>query len=61
MAKALADRIDTDDPVEAAYGLLFQRSPTPVELSAATQLLSAHGREAFCRALLNANELIYIE
>ena len=28
---------------------------------AATQLNTAHGTEAFCRALLNANELLYLE
>jgi Protein of unknown function (DUF1553)/Protein of unknown function (DUF1549)/Planctomycete cytochrome C len=61
MAKALGKRIGEDSPIETAYRLLFQRSPSPLEHHAATELLTAHGREAFCRALLNANELIYIE
>jgi len=61
MAKALSSRLGDDNPVEVAYGILFQRPPTTVELSAANQLIATHGPYAFCRALLNANELIYIE
>ena len=34
---------------------------TKKELVAATHLVTLHGTEAFCRALLNANELVYIE
>jgi hypothetical protein len=61
MAQALSARLDDDSPVESAYDILFQRSPTTMELNAAKQLISTYGRVAFCRALLNANELIYIE
>ncbi len=61
MAKSLSARLGNGNSVETAYSLLFQRLPTAVELRAGNQLISIHGREAFCRALLNANELIYIE
>jgi Protein of unknown function (DUF1553)/Protein of unknown function (DUF1549)/Planctomycete cytochrome C/F5/8 type C domain len=61
MAKALTDRIQTGDAVTQAYRLAFQRDPTLKEHEAATQLITTHGPEAFCRALLNANELIYLE
>lgn len=61
MAKALAARLQSGDPVQQAYRLTFQREPTAKEHAAATQLIASHGAEAFCRALLNANELLYLE
>jgi len=61
MAKALAARLDARDPIASAYRLAFLRPPTTKERAAAEKLLAAHGRDAFCRALLNANELIYLE
>ena len=61
MAKFLSARIQSSDPITRAYHLAFQRDPTAKEHQAATQLITAHGPEAFCRALLNANELLYIE
>ncbi len=61
MAKSLSTRIQSNDPVTQAYQLAFQRNPTTKEHQAATQLISMHGTEAFCRALLNANELLYLE
>jgi mono/diheme cytochrome c family protein len=61
MARALAARLDEEDPVASAYRLAFQRPPDAKERSAADKLVATHGREAFCRALLNANELIHLE
>ncbi|MBI5773790.1 MAG: DUF1553 domain-containing protein [Verrucomicrobia bacterium] len=61
MAKALAARLDAQDAVGSAYRLTFQRPPTRKERDTATKLIATHGREAFCRALLNANEFIYLE
>ncbi len=61
LAAALAARLDTSDPVGQAYALAFQRPPTAPEKTAALALIARHGREAFCRALLNANELIYLD
>jgi mono/diheme cytochrome c family protein len=61
MAKALAARLNEKDVVASAYKLAFQRPPRAKERAAADRLIAAHGCEAFCRALLNANELIYIE
>jgi len=34
---------------------------TPKEREAATKLIASHGVPAFCRALLNSNELIYLD
>jgi hypothetical protein len=61
MAKALAKRIDGPEAVEAAYTLVFQRQPTVTESSAAHALITKHGLNAFCRALLNSNELLFLE
>lgn len=61
MAGALADRLPQANTVEAAYQILFQRKPETMEVQAAEQLISGHGLRAFCRALLNANELIYLD
>jgi hypothetical protein len=62
----LADRIareagpDLADQTRHAFALLFQRGPTPVEQRAACELAAGQGMRAVCRALLNANEFIYV-
>ena len=61
MATVIAARLDAKDPVGSVYGLAFQRPPTAKERTAANNLIAAHGRASFCRALLNANELLYLE
>ena len=61
MAKALAARLDGPDPIAQAYSIALQRQPTTTERSAAEKLIAQHGKTAFCRALLNANEVIFIE
>ena len=67
MAHALAERLrenaDANDPdaqVRQAFELAFLRTPSETEAAAAVQLIHAHGLEAFCRALFNANELMYV-
>jgi mono/diheme cytochrome c family protein len=68
MAAAFARRIEKESDtgttpvrVERAYAIAIQRPPRPAERDAAVQLIEAHGLDAFCRALLNANELIHLE
>lgn len=61
MAQALANRVNGPEAVEIAYTLAFQRRPTAVESGAAHALIAKHGLAAFCRALLNSNELLYLE
>jgi hypothetical protein len=61
MAKALAARLNGPDPIAQAYSIALQRQPTTTERSAAEKLIAQHGKTAFCRALLNANEVIFIE
>jgi len=65
MAKALAGRLLrqtlTQGQVEEAFQLAFQRPPRPMEMEASIAMIEKHGLEAFSRALLNANELIYLD
>jgi hypothetical protein len=61
MAEALAKRAAGPDAVTKLYALAIQRKPTPEERAAAEPLLAAHGLPALCRALLNANELMFVD
>jgi len=61
MVEALAERVGNGDAITNAYALLFQRAPSETERHAARTLIAAHGLRAFCRALLNANELLFLE
>ncbi len=67
MAAALSERLkreagdDAAAQVRLAYRLAFGRIPGEEELAEASRLAAAHGLRAFCRALLNASELIYLE
>ena len=49
------------DQILLAYQLLFSRSPEPKELDLAKDLIREHGLLVFCRALLNSNEVIYVD
>lgn len=70
MSAALASRVtqQTADAkenqitkqVELAFSLLFSRTPDAAESKAAGQLINDHGLRAFCRALLNSNEFMYL-
>ena len=46
--------------VKHAYLLAFARHPISDELAAAKSLIEQHGLLVFCRALFNANELVYV-
>ncbi len=66
MADALAERVKKEMPndeaaqVRRALALTFQRRATQAEEAAALQLIKQYGWRAFGRALLNANELLYV-
>jgi hypothetical protein len=51
--------MDAEKQVRRAFALAFQRQPELDELRAATKLITKQGLPAFCRALFNANELVY--
>jgi hypothetical protein len=67
MADALTERVKQDAPndeaaqVRRAFALALQRQPSREEETAALQLLAKYGWRAFGRALLNANELFYVQ
>ncbi|HEY1067228.1 MAG TPA: hypothetical protein VGE52_14000, partial [Pirellulales bacterium] len=46
--------------VRRAFELAYSREPTDHELQAGVTLIEKHGLRAFCRAVLNSNELIHV-
>jgi hypothetical protein len=52
---------DRPAQVRRAFRLAFQRPPTAKELAAGVELVDAHGLAALGRALLNANEFLYVD
>ena len=62
-----AERVEKDagrDPaaqVKRSFALAFQRAPSEKELAAATKLVKEHGLAALCRAVLNANEFVFLD
>lgn len=51
---------DADAQLRRAFALAFQRAPERDELKASAKLIREQGLTAFCRALLNANEFVYL-
>jgi hypothetical protein len=47
--------------VKRAFALAFQRQPSAKELAAGRQLVKEHGLPSLCRALLNANEFVFVD
>jgi len=65
-AEYLASRVnkETPDPqaqCQRVFQLAFQRQATDAELKAASQLVEQQGLFSLCRALLNANEFVYLD
>lgn len=54
------ERTDLPAQVQRAFELVFQRAPTSEELSNAIALAKNDSLETLCRALLNANEFLYV-
>ncbi|GEP44902.1 DUF1553 domain-containing protein [Brevifollis gellanilyticus] len=66
MAAALAARggdwkADPGAAITRTYRHCFQREPSQKEIAMATEFLRGQPPTALCRALLNSNELIYLE
>ena len=47
--------------VRRVFRLAFQREPSAAESNAAMELVEKHGLAALCRAVLNANEFLYLD
>ncbi len=66
-ATYFAERVEKDAGADAGaqvkrvFALAFQRAPTEKELAAATKLVKDHGLAALCRAVLNANEFVFVD
>jgi hypothetical protein len=66
LADALVERVKREAhqsnlaQVRRAFALAFQRLPAADEDRAASALIAEYGWRAFARALLNANELLYV-
>ena len=46
--------------IRQAFQLTFHRQPTADEFTEAVELIQSHGLEAFCRAMFNANEFLFV-
>jgi hypothetical protein len=61
-----ADRLERERPnkpedqVDRAFSLAFERRPSSEELRASMRFIQENDLKLFCRALLNANEFVYI-
>jgi hypothetical protein len=65
-AEFFARRVERDAEEDAArvervFRLAFQRPPSATERAATVRLVEAHGLAALCRAVLNANEFLYVD
>jgi mono/diheme cytochrome c family protein len=58
MATLLAEL--PDNPVENAYLSAYGRSPSADEASAAKSFIAEQSLAAFCRAIMNSNELVFL-
>jgi hypothetical protein len=66
MSAGLAERLETasadpSEQLQAAFELAFGRAANESERAVGVKLINDHGLKVVCRALLNANELIYVE
>lgn len=68
LAGFLAERLqreagadDIDGQIKRAFELLYARPPVAQEQQAARTVIEANGLPAFCRAMINSNELIYLD
>ncbi|MAX40035.1 MAG: hypothetical protein CME33_26125 [Gimesia sp.] len=68
LSRFLAERLrqesgaeHVDQQIDRAFQLLYSRSPQAEEQQAARALIAASDLEALCRAMINSNELIYLD
>ena len=66
-AQLLADRLKRDcgdgrsQQISRAFWLCYSREPDAAELKDSSDFIVAEGVTAFCRAMLNSNEFVFIE
>ncbi len=65
-AQLLADRLQRDcgenipKQIERVFWLCYGREPSTAEMSDSTNFIAAEGIAAFCRAMLNSNEFVFL-
>lgn len=65
-ASFLADRLRAESPndvgqqVNRAFEKAYSRLPSSVEMEDSISLIETHGLEAFCRAIMNTNEFLFL-
>lgn len=52
---------DATTQVNRCFQLAFVREPSAKELAASVAVVKQHGLAAFCRAMLNTNELVFVD
>ena len=52
--------LGVEQQVQHAFALTFSRRATADELRSSIMFVNSHGLPAFCRAMLNANELLFV-
>jgi hypothetical protein len=52
---------DETELIRHAFLYAFGREPTAEEEARAMEVIQRHGLEPLCRALINANEFIYVD
>ena len=60
-AASLSDGTATDGQIQNAFRRLYSRSPDEQELRLSRDFISHHGLPAFCRALWNSSEFLFID
>ena len=55
------DHDGASSQVKQVFRLAFQRLPSKAEHDAAVRLVESHGLAALCRAVMNANEFLYVD
>lgn len=66
-AGLFAERLEREAPADAAaqvdlgFQLAYGRSPDDAELKESLGFVTQHGLSAFCRALFNTNEFVYVQ
>ncbi|MFG0335520.1 MAG: DUF1553 domain-containing protein, partial [Maioricimonas sp. JB049] len=67
IAEAIAERLereagdDTAAQIRRGFQIAFAREPEADELARTLRVVEQHGLRAFCRAVLNASEMIYLQ
>jgi len=61
MADALAKRVETDGGLAKLYLLVYGRPVRDTEAKVAEAFIAKYGLRAYCRAMLNSNEFLYVD